>query len=75
MGAAKVKQEEYYYIGGLKQSLVAARTLKTPKCKTPFSIDCRERGSYARGVYLTHGNSKGEERQRSRHKNHSNRVV
>ena len=25
--------------------------------------------------YLAHGNSKGETRERSRHKNHSNRVV
>ena len=39
----------------------------------------RERGSHARCVsqtgYLVHGNSKDEARGRSRHKNHSNRVV
>ena len=38
-------------------------------------MDCKERGSHARGVYptvyLAHGNSKGEGRGRSRHKNNS----
>ena len=42
-------------------------------------MDCRERESYARGVShagcLAHGNSKGEGRGRSRHKNNSMRVA
>ena len=29
----------YYCIGGLRQSLVAVNTLKKPKCKGPFSVD------------------------------------
>ena len=52
------------------------------KYTRPFSIDRRERGSHARGVYpylwhlshtgyLAHGNSKGEARGRHRHKNNS----
>ena len=35
------------------QSLVAAKTLRGPKCKGPFTMDYRERGSHARGVYPT----------------------
>ena len=39
----------------------------------PFSIDYRERGSRARGVYPTQGNSKGEATGRSRYKNNRER--
>ena len=31
---------------------------KIPKYKGPFSMDCRERGSYARGVYPTQDTSR-----------------
>ena len=67
----------------LKQSFFHAtkHDPKRPKYKRPFNIDYRERGSHARGVYvshtghLAHGNSKGEARGRSRHKNDNNGVV
>ena len=69
----------YYYIASLKKSLVNTKSLKLPKYKRPFSIDYRERGTHTRGKvshtgYLTHGNSRGEARKRSRHKNYSSRV-
>ena len=44
-------------------------------------MDYRDWRSHARGVYvshkgyLAHGSSKGEIRERSKHKNHSHRVV
>ena len=47
----------------------------TSKYKGTSSMDCRERWSHALGVYPTQYTSKGEIRRRSRHQNHSNRVV
>ena len=53
---------------------------KKSKYKRPFSMDCGERGSDARGVYpmhtgyLAHGNSKGAARGRIRHQNTDRRV-
>ena len=51
---------------------------KRPKYKGPFSIEYKERGSHARGVYdvshtvyLAHGNSKGEARGRNKRKNNA----
>ena len=44
----------YYYIRGLKLSLVAAKTLqKNTKYERPINMDYREQGSHARGVYPT----------------------
>ena len=51
------------------------------RVKGPFSMEHMERGSHARDVYpthvvyLVHGNCYGEARERSRHKNNSNRVT
>ena len=48
----------YYYIQGLKQSLVEAKKLQKTENKKPFSMDCRERGSHAQGVYPTQDTSR-----------------
>ena len=37
----------------LGQSLRSIRVVHRPKYKGPLSMDCRERGSHARGVYPT----------------------
>ena len=36
------------------------------KYKGKSSMNCRERGSHARGVYPTHGNNKSEARERKK---------
>ena len=39
---------------GLKAVFSQKKSIsKTPKCKIPFSMDCRERESHARGSYPT----------------------
>ena len=47
------------------------------KIQGPFSIDCRGRGSHAapHRIPRAQGNSKGEARGRSKHKNNSKRGV
>ena len=46
------------------------------KNKGPSSMDCRERGSYERGVYPTQDTSRMETAKgRSRHQNNSKRLV
>ena len=70
----------YYYKRGLKQFLVAVRTLQKTKIRGTIQhglqgpeIPCT--GCVSHIGYLRHGNSKGEARGRSRHKNNSKRVA
>ena len=71
----------FLLVGGLKQSYKSIRVVHSPKYKGPFRMDCRKRGSHDQSVYptqdtsLTHGNSKGKARGRSKHKSNSKRVV
>ena len=57
----------------LKGSLIGAKTLQKAEIQGTFSMDCRELVYHTQCVshtgYLARGNSKGEERERSRHKN------
>ena len=61
----------------IKTGLKAVYELFTDRNKRPFSMDYRERGYHARGVYPTQGTSrsKGGARGRSRHKSNGKRVV
>ena len=68
-----IYKHTYYYIEGLKQYLVAAKTAQKIKIQGTIlqgtGIPCTRCVSHA--GYLMHGNSKSETRGRSRYKNNS----
>ena len=47
----------FHLLSRVQSSLRSTRVVHRPKYMIPFSMDCRERGSHARGVYLTQDTS------------------